>query len=113
MRPIVILCNASLRVDLSAAFTACGIPSAACKVRTAQKELNALKIMHHQTHDFIACAQKFAEKYGLVLQARRDDLNGKADPVDVTEKNIMEVLAANRGNLRLFMFREEQKGLNS
>lgn len=72
MRPIVILCDASLRVDLSAAFTACGIPTAACKVRTARKELNALKIMLHPPHDIIACAQKFAEKHDLVLQARRD-----------------------------------------
>jgi hypothetical protein len=94
---------------LAAAFKEKQIAAEPCRVEAGQMSLVALQIEHNSIPRILACAKEYAEKTGQVLQARRDDANGKAHPIDVTEKNIRQAVMADKGNLHLFLFREKDE----
>ena len=109
MKPIVFLCDATEREDLVAAFNDCRITAVRRTVQSGPMSLVGLEVTDKSPRNIFTCALAFARKRGRVLQARRDDPGGKAHPVDVIEKDILQVLSANQGNLHLFLFREKEE----
>lgn len=106
MKPVVILCSSGERDNLIEAFNQKQIATEPCRVNAPGISLVALKIKH-DTVDImkvVECANDFARQTGRTLQARCDDADGKARPVDVTEKNIYQIVEATKGDLIMFLF---------
>ena len=106
MKPVVILCSSGERDNLIEAFNQKQIATEPCRVNAPGISLVALKIKH-DTVDImkvVECANDFARQTGRTLQARCDDADGKAHPVDVTEKNVNQIVEATKGEVLIFLF---------
>ncbi|MDP2984690.1 MAG: hypothetical protein Q8O92_15335 [Candidatus Latescibacter sp.] len=108
MKPIVIRCNAYEREELIIAFAECGISTERRVLQNKLMSLFGLEVYHDSLSEFVHYAKEFGEKHRKVLQARIVDANGEENLIDVTEKNIYHDLADNKGDLNIFLFRDNE-----
>ncbi len=109
MRPFVILCSTRERKQLIEAFSQRQIATEPCRVKGIGISLVALKVKCDMGNiiKVLDCANDFAQQTDRILQARCDDADGKANPVDVTEKNIHHIVEESKSDLILFLFKDK------